>query len=219
MIDQRVVDDVTVVTMQAGENRFNLPFVTALAGALEAAATRAKPLVLTGEGKFFCNGLDLEWMQREGTGQTRELMDTLHGIFARLVSFPGATVAAINGHAFGGGAIMTGTTDFRVMRADRGFFCFPEVDLGMAMSDQFDAVIQARFPAPALWRALLSGHRYTGPEAKEAGLVEEVASEDDLVDTAIDLVRDLAAKDGEAVARLKAKHYQRVLEILGTGGG
>lgn len=218
MIDQRVVDDISVVTMQNGENRFNLAFVTALSEAIDEAASRGKPLVLTGEGKFFCNGLDLDWLRDAGSGDAGKMFPTLYGVLAKLVRFPGATVMAINGHAFGGGAIMTATADFRVMRADRGFFCFPEVDLSMAMSDEFDALIQAKFPPAALWRALLSGHRHSGPEAKAAGFVDEVATEEELLASAIGLVRDLAAKEGANIAKLRAKHYEAVITTLDPGG-
>jgi Delta3-Delta2-enoyl-CoA isomerase len=217
MIEPRVVDDVTVLTMRAGENRFNLPFVEAITEAVDGAAARAKPLVLTGDGKFFSNGLDLDWL-REDRSRADTMFPALYRLLAKVLTFPGATVAAINGHAFGGGLILSAVADRRVMREDRGFFCFPEVDLGMAMSDEFDAVIQAKLPAEALLQALVTGHRYTGPEAVEAGLVHAVAPEGALVDTAVAMVRDLAAKDGETIGRIKAKHYQRVVETLCPDG-
>jgi Delta3-Delta2-enoyl-CoA isomerase len=214
MIDQTVVDDVSVLTMRAGENRFNLPFVQALTDAVAMAAERAKPLVITGEGKFFSNGLDLDWLRDEGSGQAGEMFPALYELLARVLTFPGATVAAINGHAFGAGLILSSAADYRVMREDRGFFCFPEVDLGMSMSDEFDAIIQTKFSADVLLHALISGHRYGGPEAKAAGLVHEVAPEGELLDKAVAMVRDLAAKDGGNIGRIKDKHYERVVTIL-----
>src|SRR5690606_11360743 len=129
-------------------------------------------LVLTGEGKFFSNGLDLDWLGGEGRSEASEMFDAFYRFLARLLTFPGATVAAVNGHAFGAGPVMCGATDFRVMREDRGFFCFPEVDLGMAMSDGFDAIIQATYPSRPPLRALLTGRRDTGPEAVVEGLVD-----------------------------------------------
>jgi Delta3-Delta2-enoyl-CoA isomerase len=218
MTFQLVQDDgLQVLRMQAGENRINLPFTTGLHEQVTAAAETGGPLVLTGEGKFFCNGLDLEAFAASGE-DAEAVMAMLHRVFAQLLSFPGPVVAAINGHAFGAGAILAAAADFRVMRSDRGYFCFPEVDLGLPMSDEFDAVLRAKYPPSALLRALLSGARLGGPEARDMGFVDAVVPEDELLATASGLVRDLAGKDPAAVRRLKTKQHKPVLDALGVLG-
>jgi enoyl-CoA hydratase/carnithine racemase len=219
MLDLITIDDVSVVTLRNGENRFNLPFVEAFADALTTAAQREKPLVVTGEGKFFSNGLDLEWLRGEGQARADEMFPALYRLLAQLVTFPGVTVAAINGHAFGAGLILSLAADYRVMRADRGFFCFPEVDLGMAMSDEFSAIIQAKLPADPLLHALITGHRYGGEEAKTAGLVHEVATEELLLETALGIARPLAEKSGATIGRIKAKHWEQLVATLTGGSG
>ena len=219
MIDISTVDDISVVTLRNGENRFNLPFVAAFSEILDEAAGRAKPLVITGEGKFFSNGLDLDWLRGEGQPQAGELFPALYRLLATVLTFPGATVAAINGHAFGAGLILSLAADYRVMRSDRGFFCFPEVDLGMSMSDEFEAVIKAKLPADALLHALITGHRYGGDDAKAAGLVHESTTEDALLETALGVVRPLVDKDGATIGRIKAKHFESVVATLTSGSG
>lgn len=218
MIASSLVDDVSVVSMQAGENRFNLDFVGELTDAVDAAAARAKPLVITGEAKFFSNGLDLDWLRGAGQERGAEMFPALYRLLAKVLTFPGATVAAINGHAFGAGLILSACADYRVMRSDRGYFCFPEVDLGMAMSDEFDAIIKATLPAEAMYHALITGRRYGGDDAMLAGLVHAVASEDQLLDTALARVRLLAEKDGNTIAKIKAKHFERVVGVLCPDG-
>jgi Delta3-Delta2-enoyl-CoA isomerase len=213
-IDVTTVDGVTLVTMQAGENRFNLPFVTALDHTLQAAGDERRPLVLTGVGKFFSNGLDLDWLSVAGPDGGAEMMAALHQVLARLLAFPGATVAAVNGHAFGAGAILAAAADMRVMRQDRGYFCFPEVDLGLAMSEPFDAVLQAKYPRSALLTGLLTGRRYGADEARALGFVDETASEDQLVATALDRACALAGKDGATVGAIKASLYRSTLAVL-----
>src|SRR5688572_29553244 len=147
MLDVSEVDGVRVIRMAAGENRLDDACTVALADAIDPGGT---PLVLTGEGKWFCYGLDLDWMGQAGADAATAMMQRLHDVLGRLLAYPGATVAAINGHAFGAGAILAAACDQRVMRADRGFFCLPEVDLGLSMSPEFDAVLQAHLPRPAL---------------------------------------------------------------------
>jgi enoyl-CoA hydratase/carnithine racemase len=223
MLDTRKVDGVTVLTMDSGENRFNADSVAALDEAVAAAAVTGTPLVLTGAGRFFSNGLDLDWMGSAGAEAAGAAMRRLSGLLARLLAYPGATVAAVNGHAFGAGAILAAAADDRVMRADRGYFCFPEVDLGMAMSPGFDAVLQARYPRQVLLRALVSGRRHGGDEAVAAGLVDEAVPDDRLLPAAVARAAALADKDGAAVGRLKAGLYAAELAVLaaeaGGGGG
>lgn len=214
-VDQ--VDGVQVVTMDAEENRFNLALVTELDEALAKAAEAGTPLVLTGAGKFFSNGLDLDWIQRAGSADTTAvtaMFDRLYRVLARMLAFPGATVAAVNGHAFGAGAILAASADFRVMREDRGYVCFPEVDLGMTMSAEFDAVLRTAFPLAVYREAVITGRRYGGPAARDLGLVHATAPADDLVAAAIDLVRDLTDKPGAHVAALKHQLHATALALL-----
>lgn len=216
-IDVTVDDGVTLVTMQAGENRFGLPFVTDLERTLLAAGDGGRPLVLTGSGRFFSNGLDLDWLGSAGPGEAAEMMTTLHRVLARLLSFPGATVAAVNGHAFGAGAILAAAADMRVMRQDRGYFCFPEVDLGLAMSEQFDAVLQAKYLKSSLLTGLLTGRRFGGDEARALGFVDGVATEESLVADALARARELAGKDGATVGAIKQSLYRSALAVLAAG--
>lgn len=214
MIEIDVVDDVSVVTMRSGENRFNAGSVARLTSLVAEASERRRPLVITGDGKFFSNGLDLDWIRGDGSDDAEQMFADLYSLMADLLVFPGITVAAINGHAFGAGLILSACTDYRVMRSDRGYFCFPEVDLGMAMSDEFDAIIKATLPTEAMFHALITGHRYGGEEARAVGLVHATASEDDLLGLALDQARRWIDKDGDTIGRIKAKHHQVLAALL-----
>jgi Delta3-Delta2-enoyl-CoA isomerase len=217
MIDVDTAGDVAVVTMQAGENRFNADFVRSLQGALDEVTERRLPLVLTGSGKFFSNGLDLEWLTTAGSTAGGAMFSRLHGVLAKLLTFPAATAAAINGHAFGAGAMLAAAADSRVMREDRGFLCFPEVDLGLPMSPQFSALCRAKFPRSSLLRAWVSGDRYAAPEAIELGFVDDAAPEGAVLDRAVAMVRPLAGKDPATVQALKASLYADARALLTTG--
>ena len=155
---------VAVVTMRAGENRFNPRFIADLSRALDEAEASAEPtaLVLTGEGKFFSNGLDLAWMTGEGRDRAGEVVTGMLRIFARVLGSPLASVAALNGHAFAGGAMLALACDFRVMRAERGFFCIPEIDLGLPLHPGMASIIQARLSKRTAHEAIVTGRRYSG---------------------------------------------------------
>ncbi|MCA1655018.1 MAG: enoyl-CoA hydratase/isomerase family protein, partial [Pseudonocardiaceae bacterium] len=122
-------DDVFVLDLGADENRFHPDWVQAMHTALdevEQAVPRA--LVTTASGRFYSNGLDLDWLGQHGA-ELQTYVAGVQGLLARVLEFPAPTVAAIPGHAFAAGAMLAFAHDIRVMRADRGFFCLPEVDL------------------------------------------------------------------------------------------
>jgi Delta3-Delta2-enoyl-CoA isomerase len=217
VIEADEIDGVRVLRMADGENVLNAQFVNELAAALDAAADPGGPLVLTGDGKYFCNGLDLGWLGSAPPDQASQMFRDLHGVLARLLRFPGAVVAAVNGHAFGAGAVIAAAADFRVQRADRGYLCFPEVDLGLSMSDEFDAVLRAKLPTSAVLRGLLTGERFGGEQALALGLVDGVASEAELLPTALDLVRDLVGKAPATVRAIKEQQHKAPLAVLDAG--
>ena len=72
--------------------------------------------------------------------------------------------------------------DFVVMREDRGYWCLPEVDLGLPLTAAMHAVVDGQAAAVSAHEAMMTGRRYTAPEALEAGIVHRTASEADVLD-------------------------------------
>jgi len=187
---------VVVVKMNLGENRFNPTTLDGLEVALDQIEAIDGPsaLVLTGEGKFFSNGLDLDWLAAADDQGRRQTLSRVYELFARLVEFPAPTVAAINGHVFAAGAMMALACDWRVMRDDRGFFCLPEADIGLVFVPGMNALITHRLSYGTAREAMLTGRRYNAPDALAAGIVDQVTSEDQVVPASIAIVEPLAAK-------------------------
>jgi len=86
---------------------------------------------------------------------------------ARLLIFPAVTVAAINGHAFGAGAQLTLTHDYRVMRTERSYWCMPEIDLGAPLHPGMTALIKARLPHQTAHELIVTGNRYSAQSAEK----------------------------------------------------
>jgi enoyl-CoA hydratase/carnithine racemase len=93
--------------------------------------------------------------------------------------------------------------DFRIMREDRGYWCLPEVDLGLPLTPVMYAVLDAHLPRPALAEAALTGRRYSGPEALAQGIVTELAAEEQLLERAVELAAAQAGKDRRVIAEHK----------------
>lgn len=212
--------DVFVLHLRDGENRIRLDFVESFARALDEVEASSGPaaLVTVGEGRFYSTGLDLDWMGGEGRARARPFLEALQRLLARLLAFPTITVAALNGHAFAAGGMLALAHDFRVMRAERGFFCLPEVDLGVPLQPGMTALIRARLSRPVAHEALVTGRRYGGPEAVARQIADEAVPEAEVLPRAVAIAAELAGKHRATLAALKRGLYAETLARLEAGG-
>ena len=218
MIDTKREGAVALVHMRSGENRFNPGFIAELTRALDDLERSDEPtaMVLTGDGKFFSNGLDLAWMSGEGRERAGEVVTGMLQIFARLLASPIPSVAALNGHAFAGGAMLALACDFRVMRTDRGFFCIPEIDLGLPLHPGMASLIQARLPKLTAHEAIVTGRRYGGAEALARGIVDHAIAAVDLLPKAMSIAAPLAGKNRSVMQTHKRLLYAETLRLLAS---
>ncbi len=138
MIELDQDGSVFVLRLRGGENRFSMELLDEVNAALDRVQAIEGPcaLVTTGEGKFYSNGMDLDWLAT-APDRAGEYLRAIYRLLGRVLSFPAPTVAAVNGHAFGGGALLAIAHDFAVMRADRGYWCMPEADLGLPLTPEY----------------------------------------------------------------------------------
>jgi enoyl-CoA hydratase/carnithine racemase len=199
MIDLDRVGDVFTLTMNAGENRWNTTFVRALSEALDEVETStgaAALVTLSASDKFFSNGLDLAWVAKpedhpEG-GDRQVFGEEFMALMGRIITFPMPTIAAINGHAFGAGFMSALCHDVRLMRADRGFVCANEMQLGMRIPDPELALFRHKLPMHVYFETVQLARRWGGPDALNAGIVQQICELEDLRDVAINKAQELA---------------------------
>jgi Delta3-Delta2-enoyl-CoA isomerase len=206
---------VTLVRMDRGENRFHPKLLEAFDSVLAQIEATDGPaaLVVTGTGKFFSNGLDLDYMA-QNSAEAEGILARVHALLARVLALDAPTVAAINGHAFAAGAMLALAFDIAVMREDRGYFCLPEAELGLPFTPGFNALIAARLSPPVAHRAIVTAHRYPAAEALAAGIVGETAPEGEVVERAIAHAGALAPRPRHALGAIKRELYADVLEAL-----
>jgi enoyl-CoA hydratase/carnithine racemase len=207
--------DVYLLDLGDDENRFNPDWVGAVEAALDevVAAPEPRALVTTARGKIWSNGLDLEWMGAN-TEQVGTFVPRVHALFARMLALPVPTVAAIQGHCFAAGAMLATAHDFRVMRADRGFFCLPEVGIHIPFTPPMAALIQARLSKKAAHEAMTTGRRYGGEDAAAVGIVDAAVGEDRVLAEAVERAGALAAKHGPTLGAIKEGMYAEALLLL-----
>jgi len=210
-------NSVAVITMNDGENRFDLNVVSHWHSLIDEVAAHEGPLALvtTGTGKFYSNGLNLDWLMANPE-DSRSFLHELNRLWGRILGLDCHTTAAVNGHCFGAGALLTSAHDRITMRADRGYWCMPELDLALPVSEKMAQLLLARLPRTAIVKALNTAHRFTGPEALTAGIVDEVLAEEELLAATIAQSAVLATKSREVIGIHKQMLYgDTILSLTG----
>jgi enoyl-CoA hydratase/carnithine racemase len=206
---------VFVLNLGETENRFNFDSIARLQSLLDQvdAAQGDKALVTVADGKFWSNGLDLEWMIAEHI-ELADLVARVQNLFARMLEAPYPTVAAIQGHCYAAGAMLALSHDVRFMREDRGFLCFPEVDIKMAFTAGMNALLTSKLSAQTAHQAMVLGRRFAAPEAAVAGILDGTATEEALVPNAIQYAETLVGKDATTIQAIKRRLYASALTQL-----
>jgi len=197
------------------ENRFSPDWLTQVDEALGTVRDSSEPIALciTGSGKFFSNGLDLDWLQANA-GEWAPYVARVQSVFSQTLTLPVPTVCAINGHCFAAGAMLALACDYRVMRTERGFFCLPEVDINIPFSVGMSALIQSKLTPRTALDAMATGRRYDAPAALEAGIVDANCDVENLPEVAHAMVAELAGKTRQTLGTIKSVMYADVVTAL-----
>ena len=207
-------EKIAILDLGADENRFSPDFLDEMNAHLdEVVGAGAQGFVTTGDGKFYTNGLDLDWLAANGE-QTQWYVGRVQSMLARILTLPVPTAAAVVGHAFGAGAMLALAHDFRVMRADRGYFCLPEVDIRIPFTPGMAALIQAKLTPQAAIASMTTGRRFGGEDAASLGLVDAVAGEGAVTPAAVDFLRPLDGKDPGTLGAIKQTMFGPAVRAL-----
>jgi enoyl-CoA hydratase/carnithine racemase len=204
VIEIQNVDAVHVLTLSSG--RVNAQDVELLdeltAAVLDVQRSGDGPLVLTGAGRAFSAGVDLNRVVEGGSAYTDQLVPALSNAFNALFEFPRPTVAAINGAAIAGGCILACACDRRLIS--------PNAQIGAS-----EVRVGVAFPVAALEvmryacgdyaeEVLLGGRVYKAEEAVAHRLAHRVVG-DDLVEAAVAEAADLGSIPLDAYSQTKAQ--------------
>jgi enoyl-CoA hydratase/carnithine racemase len=208
-------DDVYLLDLGGDENRFHPAWLAQVETLLDEITKSDEPraLVTKATGKFWSNGLDLDWLMAHPDEYAAYSKKT-HSLLARMLSLPIVTVAALQGHTFAAGAMLSLCHDLRVMRADRGFWCLPEADINIPFTPGMSALIQSRLTPQTAHEAMVTARRFGGHEAYARQIVDQAVSETEVLDAAIALAHANAAKAGPTLETIKTRMYAPVLAAL-----
>ncbi|MBB4683889.1 enoyl-CoA hydratase/isomerase family protein [Amycolatopsis jiangsuensis] len=158
-------------------------------------------VVITGTGRFFVAGADIAVM-RDLSDRNQAKMRRWIEVQRMLELAPKPVVAAMNGHALGGGAELSLACDLRIL-ADDASFGFPEMALGLFPGAGGSQRLPRLVGPHLAKRLMIDGARLSAPRALELGLVDEVVPRVEFADVVGRKARALAAGPTSAVALLK----------------
>lgn len=203
------------------EHRFNPLFVEELENCVQIVERDAsyRALVLTGEGKYFTNGMDVEFIRRN-LSEAESVQKRVENLMCRLLKIPLITVALINGHCTAAGAILSLCADYRIM-TKRGLFFTPAVDLGIVYSQGFIEVVKAKVPDPTIQRdMLLLSHRYSSDDLMRLGLIHKQVENLEQGFSEVDhICKSHSNYIGASLGEVRARMYERAIHALETDDG
>jgi len=199
--------DITIIALTVPEKRnaISAQMITDFLGAMEQAdADPARVVIITGSGKAFCAGMDLDELQqlsKQGLQKHLEDARRITKMFYRLHSFPKPVIAAVNGAAIAGGCGIATLADF-TLAVPEAKFGYTEVRLGF-MPAVVSVFLRRRIGDKQVRDLLLTGRVVDATEAMRMGLVTEIVPQELLMTRAQEIAALLLAASPTAVARTK----------------
>eukprot|EP01018_Ginkgo_biloba_P038000 Gb_12045 [translate_table: standard] len=197
-----------------GEHRLFPDYIDSIISALTRVNERShesSALVTTNEGKFFCNGLDLDWVNssplHDKEARFRHLDSKCRQLLVAFMNLKMPSIAAVCGHAVGGGCILALAHDYRFMRKDRGFLYMSEVDLDIVIPSDIISIIRSKANPSVLMDIVLGGRKYTAEMALKEGLVHSAHNNSaETLDAAISAAEQFGRRNWNKEVYLALRH-------------
>ena len=221
MITMNLDDGIARIAMHHGKaNALDLEFCEAMAVLFAQLRTNAdiKAVVLTGQGKIFSAGVDLKRLSAGGADYVTRFLPVLHALYEAVFFFPKPVIAAINGHAIAGGAVLAACADRRVMVSESGRIGITELQVGVPLPALAFEIVRFAVPSRYLPEFALGAGTYVTAEALTKGWVDEVVDGWELMPRALRLAKLHAGMSPEAFAQTKAQIRQPVADAFATHG-
>ncbi|MDF3031646.1 MAG: enoyl-CoA hydratase [Moraxellaceae bacterium] len=169
--------------------------------AVERESGDAALVITSDDPKTFSTGIDLPWLMQQPDPMA--FATRLENMLIRLGLLNLPVIAAINGNAYAGGALLAAACDFRLMRADRGRFCYPEVNIRIPFTSAILEIVRLMPNAGAAQELALTGNAWGGEECARHRVVHQALAAEELLPAAMALAADLATRDRHTYAAIK----------------
>lgn len=213
--------NVAYIIMDNKENRHDIDFANEFSETFDSIFINKniKSIVITSsDEKNFSQGINVEWikenLKNKNFALIKDFLCKMDEVFKKIVLSCIPTIAQINGHAFGNGALLACACDFRFSRQDRGFFCFPEVDIGIPFLPSMIEYSKKAINYQFYQEIVFSGKRCSADELYKQGVIlKSAANLDELKQITFEFAKTLD-KNRIIYKKLKDRMFVEIIEAF-----
>jgi Delta3-Delta2-enoyl-CoA isomerase len=198
---------IATVTLSRGKvNALNEAMVEEIHDGFRAIETdgTVKAVILTGQGKFFTFGFDIPEFVNYSKESFSRYLRKFSGLYTYMFTFPKPIIAALNGHTIAGGCMLAAACDYRLVITGKARISLNEINFGSSVFAGSVAMLKYCVGDKNAQEILYSGKMYSAEDAARLGLVDKVATEEDLASEALRVAQDLGGKDAAAFRSVKS---------------
>tara|TARA_Y100000996_G_C22410493_1_gene597027 strand:+ start:47 stop:742 length:696 start_codon:yes stop_codon:yes gene_type:complete len=186
-------DNISTITLDDGKaNVFSSEMSKQVNACLDQVETESGCLIITGKEGMFSAGLDLKTIQGGDIEKIQEMSVSAFKLLARIFSFPRPVIAACSGHGIALGTFLLCCCDYRIGVKGDFMLGANEMRTNMVIPTPILELIKFRVNDSHKYRAVLGAEMYSLTDAQDAGLIDEVVNQDELISVAIEKAKDLA---------------------------
>ena len=160
-------------------------------------------IILTGSGKFFSFGFDIPEFMDNSRESFAVFLNIFTSLYTDIFLFPKPVIAALNGHTIAAGCMLANACDYRIMVTGKAKISLNEVEFGSSVFAGSVEILKHCVGQRNAESILGSGAMYVAEEAHHLGLIDQVTSEDDLMNVARSISADFSRKDSAAFRSIK----------------
>jgi enoyl-CoA hydratase len=217
MIERKDEGSVAVLSIAHGAvNVMDLELLAAVTETFtQLADDPARAVVLTGAGRAFSAGVDLSRILAGGQDYIAEFMPALSEALMAVFTFDRPVVAAVNGHAIAGGAVLALAADNRVMTSGKGAIGTPEALVGVAFPRAALDIVVYAVGERVAQKMIIGAENYPPEQALSLGIVDELVEPESVVSRAVELATGMAERiPADAFAHTKLQLRRHVIERI-----
>ncbi|WP_235299496.1 enoyl-CoA hydratase/isomerase family protein [Portibacter marinus] len=197
-------------------NALNLELIQSLNKYILAFPEReAKGVILSGQENIFSVGLDIKELIAQEIEETRVFFESFFELVMNMVKAPYPIVSAINGHSPAGGCVLAIASDFRVMADDDRFqIGLNELPVGIMATPSIFHLYRFWIGSRNAYQYLLTGKQMSPLEAKKVGLVDEIVSQEEVLEIAEMKMQEYLSFDYKTWCGMKRNLRTKLIQTM-----